>query len=400
MSLIDLFEGIAVVIDDQIDNPDENINKIIAQFESKSIPLLKYDKLPDDDSLVKNLRELSFLLLDWRLTEGNPLTEGLTHGVKMPSELKEFDASENIAFLKKLKDVCFCPIFIFTNESVESVVSKLEDADLYDKNSLNHILIRQKVNVADGTNLFNEVERWVFDNPSIYVLKEWEREYRKSKNKLFSDFQKLSPRWPKIMWDTFGEDNVNQSLELGELISRNLHTRMTPFEFENNIFDTDIGAVDPIELKRVIQGEKYLNNTNLHSDNLAPGDLFKKSGKYYLNIRAGCDLIPRHSNPDLSLDDVKIYLIRGSHLSSEKEKDMFKSDYGAFSELDCQSVVFPLDELRSIDFRFKELEINKWGDWKKFRIGRLLPPHINRIQQKYGLYIQRQALPRIPTDAF
>ena len=63
------------------------------------------------------------------------------------------------------------------------------------------------------------------------------------------------------------------------------------------------------------------------------------------------------------------------------------------------AVVAFLDDGKIIEFKFSDFEIKEWDDIKDSRVGRLLPPYINRIQQRYSLYMQRQGLPRIPDDA-
>jgi len=51
-------------------------------------------------------------------------------------------------------------------------------------------------------------------------------------------------------------------------------------------------------------------------------------------------------------------------------------------------------------FKFnKDMIQPKWSEYKARRIGRLLPPYITRLQQKYAFYLQRQALPAIPEKA-
>lgn len=138
------------------------------------------------------------------------------------------------------------------------------------------------------------------------------------------------------MWENFGADGANKSLEMDELISRNLHSRMTPFDFENDILDK-ASHVPRGELRKLLEGERFLKKNSLHDDDIGTGDLFKEEYenggetkvRYYLNIRALCDLMRDES----------------------------------------------------------------------LRIGRLLPPYITRIQQRYSLYMQRQGLPRIPNDA-
>ena len=398
MDVDGLFKGVAVVIDDEVHSADPKITNILKQVNDKNIPLMKYDSIPSE-GVISHFQELSFVFLDWRLIKQNITDNDFASGVSVPAALQDHEVDENIDFIKKLKEVCFCPVFIFTNEGVDTVIDVLEEKGLYDRNKPNHIFIKQKSEIQGKTKLFREVEKWIKNNPSVYVLKEWEREYQKSKNKLFSEFEQLSPVWPKIMWKNFTDDGGNSSLDLGELISRNLHTRMAPFEFSDEILSKRGKKIERSEIRRVLEGAMYLANSNLHDDNINPGDVFKLSGKYYINIRAACDCVPDRSANGSTLDDVQLYLLKGSKLTDPKAKKIFRTRYGQFLEIDSQSILFPLHDGKSIDFRFKDLVIRSWKDIKDKRIGRILPPYINRIQQRYALYLQRQGLPRIPDSA-
>lgn len=395
MSMEDLFSGIAVVIDDEVNDSSANINKIITQIESAKIPVLKYTSLPED-GIVSHFQNLSFLLLDWRLIKDNISNEDLEDGVTIPDGLQEYDATENIAFIKNLNNICFCPVFIFTNETdIASIKAKLIEAEIILEDRPSNVFIKSKNDLKGKNKLFKIINVWLEKNPSIYVLKEWEREYQSSKNKLFNEFQKISPVWPKILWKNYKDDNSSASLELGEFISRNLHTRMTPFQFSETILNKRGKKISPNELQSVIEGEMFI--TTLDENNIAPGDVFKISSNYYINIRAACDVIPGRT--DQSIEDVELYLIRGSKVSVQNGKKVYSKQYGKFSEIDSQSIVFPIHDGKIVDFRFKKLEIKKWKDLKHKRVGRLLPPYINRIQQRYSLYLQRQGLPRIPGAA-
>ena len=390
----ELFSGVAVVIDDEVNDADANINNIVKQIESANIPTLKYTSIPED-SIVDHFKNLSFLLLDWKLITDDVSNEELEEGVTRPARLEEYDVSENIQFLKKLNGKNFCPVFIFTNESTESIKTKLIESDLILEDRPSNIFIKSKRELRGRTKLFNTVSKWIQSNPSVYVLKEWEREYYNAKNALFSDFQKISPVWPKVLWDNYKTDNANPSLELGEFISRNLQTRMAPFHFSEDILSKRGKKIRPNELQSVLEGEVFL--TELDENNISPGDVFKiSSKKYYINIRASCDLIPRG---DESIDDIELYLIKGKKVSLSRGEKVFNEDYGKFNEIDVQAYIFPIDDGRIVDFRFKKLKIKKWSDVKDNRIGRVLPPYINRIQQRYSLFMQRQGLPRIPKDA-
>jgi len=220
----DLFSGIAIVIDDEIGTKNANINNLISQIEKRKMPYKKYLALPSLD-IIDHFDGISFLLLDWQLPP-KTLSNSIVEGVKIPSAIAESAIEENIAFLMKIREVCFTPVFIFTNEDVKNVKEILIHAGLYKDNKPNHIFIKSKKDLIGRKKLFNTINEWIKKTPSIYVLKAWEKEYKKSKNKLFHDFYAMSPNWPRVLWKTFSDDGTNMSLELGEVISRNLCSRM------------------------------------------------------------------------------------------------------------------------------------------------------------------------------
>lgn len=402
MVLSELFKGIAIVIDDEVNNSDaHDIKNILNQIIDQNIPLLAYDSIPDD-KVVLHFQNLSFVLLDWRLIKQDITSEDLLVGVSIPATLQQYEASENIEFIKKLKGVCFCPIFIFTNEDEAEVIAKLENEKLYKSGTPSHIFVKSKAALQGETMLFNLIDSWLRENTSVYVLKEWEREYQKCKNRLFSEFHELSPVWPQIMWKNFDDDGGNKSLELGELISRNIHTRMTPFEFNDELLEKNGGCVGCDELRRVLEGERFLKE--LHPDYISTGDVFKEEYKengeikfrYWLNIRAQCDLV-RVS----TIDKVVLYCLRG-RIVNEAEINTEKGisvNQGQFLEKINHSIVPFIDNGKIVEFLFRDIHSKTWKELKNNRIGRLLPPYLTRIQQRYALYLHRQGLPRIPDAA-
>lgn len=398
-----LFNGIAVAIDDEVNEPDANIATIINQIESSGIPVLKYTALPENfKDVVSHFQNLSFLLLDWRLIKNSLETTDIEEGIQVPATIQEYDASENMEFIKAINEKCFCPIFLFTNENIEDIKAKLTEEELIKDNKPSNLLIESKGNLQKDGSLFEKVADWLKQTPSLYALREWEREYQNCKTRLFSDFHAISPLWPTVMWNNFEKDGANKSLELGELISRNLHSRMTPFEFDNNVLNQDV-QIPKNELRQVLEGERYLARESIHDTDIGTGDLFKekdqKDGishtKYYLNIRAQCDLLrTEDNNPEL-------YVISG-YILEQKDNGKISNisfNQGQYLEKPHQSIVAFIDGGHIVEFKFNEFEIKKWDDVKGIRVGRLLPPYITKIQQRYALYMQRQGLPRIPDNA-
>lgn len=396
MASSDLFDGIAVVIDDQI-GKETGIDNLIKQIERKNMPSIKYKALPSTEE-VKHFAGISFVLLDWKL-QHEELDGQITQGVSIPDTLAQAMVDENIAFIKSIKETLFVPIFIFTNERIRGVIKALKKHNLYDKGKPNAIFVKNKRDLKGTKKLFNTLNDWMKDTPSIYVLKEWEKELHKAKVQLFDSFYEISPNWPKILWKTFIKDDVNASQELGDLISKNLQSRMKPFRFDGKILKKRGIQAQKAEIRSVLVGERFLENDGIDANSISPGDLFKLDDKFYLNIRPDCDCIPDRNSTNSSLDDVKLYLLKGEKLSAPKEKKAFDKKYGHFHEQDNQALVFCILDGKSFIFKFKEINIMQWRELKDKRIGRLLPPYITRVQQRYTLYLQRQGLPRTPEIA-
>jgi hypothetical protein len=384
----ELFNGIAVVIDDELDDESERIAQIVQQIEAENIPILSYKTLPDITE-VKHFTNISFLLLDWNLMALK--SDNILEGVRIPAREREEMEKKNIEYIQALCKICFCPIFIFSNENKNEITKQLVNSKLFFIDKPNRIFVEAKSELVGNGQLFEKIEKWLIDTPSMYVIKKWNFEYQKIINIFFNDFQFLSPYWPLVMWACFKDDEVNQSLELGELLTKNLNTRMLPFDFDKTIMEQAHPKIDIQELRSILEGERYISKDRLNSDEAGTGDLFKSKGKYLLNIRAQCDLLRK--------DDAILYCITGTKMTNVNEQKEFIKKYGQYPEKLDQSIIPFIDKGKIISFTFKEIALKKFSEIKNERIGRLLPPYITRIQQGFALYLQRQGLPRIPEDA-
>jgi len=392
-----LFHGIAVLIDDEIGDQNSAIRAIQAQIEDGGCSVIGLADIPNAAKLA-NFRSASFFVVDWYLYAA-PLGDALGVGTTaIPAGLKKENARRVIEFLKSLKQVRFAPVFIFTAGPVAEVADLLKThPDLYDPS---YIFIKSKDEVRQ-TGVFTVLADSLRQAPSAYVLKMWERQYEQAKNQLFLDFYGKSVLWPLILWKTFKEDGVPPSAELGNLIGRNLLSRMTPYQFDLDSFED--GPLKALEgdkenykniLMKVLEGERFLPGDQLHPDSIAPGDIFKEGKHYFVNIRPDCDCIDR-SKADQ--DSVQLYLLEGSKLSSGQIH--FDSEYGEIRERDTETIIFPIDNGANISFKFKNLRIRNWGEIKGKRIGRLLAPFLTRLQQRYSGYLQRPGLTRVPEAA-
>ncbi|MDR1717659.1 MAG: hypothetical protein LBS20_17635 [Prevotella sp.] len=394
-NVLNLFKGVGVIVDDDLrirpgrvdqTNKKHFIWKIEKSFKSKNIPLLLYSELPDDQQ-IQNFCSISFLLLDWDLI-------GLEDGTGLPDAA----IKDNIEFIKQFNKVCFAPVFIFSNEDTDYIKSELINAGLYDNSKSNHIFVESKSNLKQSRTLFNKIKKWIEKTPSLYVLKEWEQSLFQAKHDLFWDFYITNPMWANILKQTFQSDGVDENHELGALLYKNLIARTTPVTFNEAVLKPTRHKATKEDLRKVLECERYLKNDKI-PDIPAIGDIFKENSSYYINIRPDCDIVRKG-------DNVKLYCLKGSvikeqHINAKKKSSKIIFEKGTFIEKAYNTYVSFVDDGKIIEFKFNDNNLiqEEWKNLKDKRIGRLLPPYITRLQQKYAFYLQRQGLPAIPYKA-
>jgi len=378
----ELFSGIGVVIDETIFAKDETpngIKKIVNSLKNKNVPMLMYDELPDD--LIPQLHSISFLILDWNLSGVRPIPEATIN--------------DNIVFLKKMHEVCYAPIFIFSDEDPNDIEAAL-DTNGFDREK-EPIFIRKKNAVDTAEKLFQEIENWVKKRPPVYVLKEWERVTRDAKKKMLWALVEAHPSWPKILMDTIKKDGGDQQIELIEMLQNNLNYRVVYPNLDTNLIKQQkTDGITKEVLRKILECERFIPTESLPKHPFA-GDVYIINGKYHLNIRPDCDIIR-----DADKYNKDMYLLEGEIVDETKINaevdDCITFDSGEFIEKNnCCFIAFIKGKI--MQFNLRELNISHWNDIKDKRIGRLLPPYITRVQQKYAHYIQRQGLPSIPKQA-
>ena len=282
MDAAELFQGIAVIFDDEINDTKSVIFKIKENIQRKNIPVAGYEEMPRTE-MISSLSKASFIILDWDYTNSKFHMEA-DERLLIPRESQE---EELIGFIRELLSRTFIPVFIFTSKSVESIKEILSDVGLWENENenVNRIFIKQKDDVYSETQLFDAIETWLKSMPSVYVLKEWEKNMSRSKDAMFLDLYNCSPNWVKIIWDMIKEDTIENYREFGEFVTRTLHNRMGEHRFDESIIDS-LKEISAEELQRVVEGERYLT----YKDSILPqqaytGDLFKDDKKYYLNIK-------------------------------------------------------------------------------------------------------------------
>lgn len=372
-----LFSGIGVIIDDEVNKEDSSIKKIISSFEKQHIPCLLYEELPANEE-IKAFHSISFILLDWKWNEGAS---------------DEVLLGDNVEFIEKVHKVSFVPIFIFTNEEPSNVIELLQSKGIYSDKKNNLIFVKNKEDIETSDKLFTAIEEWVKQTLPVYIIKEWDNKKRIASTELFQRLYKINPCWVDIFIRTSEKDGVNSAYELNELLFENLHSQMQLINL-TDLPSHDSGMrYNANEIRDIMQGQRFLPKENLLPEMIFTGDIYYESEEYYINVRPQCDCIPRDG---VSLDDIALYLIKG------EEKQISQCNYskknGNFADIETRVTIFPIDH-KAIQFGLGDFSVKRFSDMKEKRIGRLLPPFITKLVQKYALYMQRQALPRIPEDS-
>ena len=194
--IVQLFSGVGVVIDEAIHEQEQTPNRIqviVKSIRSKHIPVLEYDDLPKENE-ISRLHSISFLILDWNLSGIHPIPNATI--------------TDNIEFIKKLYEVCFVPLFIFSDEDPHTIEVALSEQNITSQKC--PIFIKKKEDIDTVDKLFDEIEKWIKKTPSVYVLKEWEKSTREAKTKMLWTLSTAHPVWPKILMNTTKKDGGDQ----------------------------------------------------------------------------------------------------------------------------------------------------------------------------------------------
>ena len=394
MEVDKLMSGIAVVIDDELDGVSTAVPKdgeapdliveIVERFQRIwKVPFYRANRMPSSDVWHSLLHSASFILLDWKLWP-----TGAPH-------LEQAGIETNIDFLEKAKEY-FVPVFIFTNEDREDVESRLPPT-VYRREhpQASFVFIRDKASILSGDSLnFQAIRDWISNNAAVYALKAWEQTFMDAKRELFSCMYDRSSDWPKVFWNAYKDDGVDPGPALTRLISDNATGRMRTDSLEESILSTTLTDIQEDELRAIVGETSFRRQEMLPTEEIRCGDVFKMSGgKYLLNVRPDCDCIPR----DGTVEDVELYCVEGKRISKPKMRGLYSN--GQFLEKIFESVAFAVDGGSSLLFDFRKFRVKRYGEIRENRLGRILYPYVTRVQQRFALFTQRQALPRVPQEA-
>ena len=404
----DVLSGIGVVIDDEILGGGEESNRIqeiVSELEAEKLPILKFAERPDEQT-VSNLKDVCFLILDWKFDTNVNQMELDEIGLNLGEEYQKVDSTLNIELIRTVRSQCFAPIFIFSNEPLDEIRNALTDAGLsFDNEDRDLIFLRSKSELRDqveGENLVaNTIVGWVNRNPAVYLFEVWKRAMSISQTSLFRDLYDQAPSWPKILWSAYKADSVDPNYAITEIMQKNIRARLPRMSLEEERLEGD-EDVDKVLLKKLLEFSIFIPDDSLTNDEIGTGDVFRigNGRKILVNIRCDCDTIPRGSKTE---GNTFLYCLEGKAIpDSEFKKDRFHQKYGLKHVRDNEHTVFPILSGRAAVVKFSELHplsIAQLKDENWTRVGRLTPPIITQIRQRFSLWLQREGVAKIPVEA-
>lgn len=392
-------KDVALIKSEYRNNHKDDIVRIVDAFEKAGIPLVKYDKVPDNiENVISNINQAAFVLVDWTFhdvdfdEDGNPIK---SLGVE------DNDQEYLIKFIKSVLELCVVPIFVFCNEPSDAR-NKLTAA--LGEESTSRLLIKRKSSVV--SRVVETIENWYKSSPSTYVLKVWDNIYHGARFTMFRDFSKASPYWPSSLYKAYDSDDDDPGSAFTELLLRNLRGRMLNVSLGEEHMTRKRARCANSTIRSVLELSVITPAESLAKDGYGCGDLYVcqdvEGPLYQLNVRCDCDLC--HSdNPDFLLLNG-----REVDLPDVRKNKLFSTKDGFVRPLNC-AYVFPVNNGKCVCFKFNDYKRVKAKAFLKQTqgspsaqpklLGRMLPPYITDIRQRNAQWMQREGFPKIPHQA-
>lgn len=389
--------GVGVVVDDQLGSSTDGIGNIIGQLEMRGFPLVKYNQLPPDGTITQ-FGSVAFLLLDWNLT--NPPESDMESGVQTGSTLQAGSTEDVLEFLEKFHRACFAPVFIFTNESTETIKETLKARKMFFDDERDYILLKSKTELLSSASQKDVVQsvagEWVAKTPVFHLVDAWNRGVFKAQSEMLNDFYEGSHKWPRLLWKTFKEDGADPQSELISLVSKNLFSRLNILLDEATMesasaSNDEVGEAMSFIAKAIAIPSRSLEQRHgsgdvfIRESQPEEGNRAEANDQYLLNISCDCDFA---RNPN-----ARVLFLVGRVVPINKATD----SNGTLKRSLSKAYVYPFEGNKCVCFEFAHhvvVELSKLDISK--RVCRIAPPYLTDIRQRYGHWIQREGLPAMP----
>lgn len=385
----------ALIVDDEVFDKNTTISKIKDTLELKNVCFVSFNEIPDEKKWG-SFRNIAFVIIDWRLQLKMDVP-GVTAGDGYQKE----NEKSIVQFVHYLVDKYHMPIFVMSQESISHIKATLNEDDLIKSSMQNsRVVVRAKSGLSEDS-IVEFLLGWYSTNPAVYIINELEQMIHDAKLNLSRDMYLSGYHWPSVVYKTMKkDDSIDLNFDFQNFLINAFIGRVGNVVFDSDILDKEY-TFDHKTMIAIYGASKYCEHTDKKEQNQYTGDLyrFEENGRceYLLNITAECDLRKRKplllsglviANPTF---DPKFGLVEGNTSCYIPAIDgkiclEFKlSTYQKMSKLE----------------QFDSLKLVNDGKEKTYtRVGRVLPPYINAIQNKFGSYVCRQGALKHPDEFF
>ena len=392
--LENFFRAPLVAIDDQIDDASDRISGFIERLRGKNVPVVTYKRIPDPD-IIRSFFSVSFIILDWRYADLDYDFGDIDEDIEV--ELPNVDRTRQkqvIDFIKKIQLDTFVPIIMITQEGISEIKDIMLEHSM-NQSQIESIFFYDKSNLDDIELFAVELNGWFKLNPAAYLLRKWDIMAGETKNIMFRELSSKSSDWASFIRMVFRNDRGDIDGDCTEFLNNQFVNRFKELVLDDDYF-ADVTSIKENEIREIIQTTRFIRKkTNEEYRFCRTGDLFKdKKGRYWLNIRAQCDVTRKRNNK------IELYLISGKAFSESIVASNLDS-YGNIKEKVYEAYTKYIDDKYAIGFDLRDLKVvdkeEAIGENCEYIfVGRLLKPDITRIQQKFASYIIREGLMPLP----
>lgn len=374
----------ALVIDDEIVDEKSTISGIVSKLEEQGTLFIKRKKLLESIDSISNI---AFIVLDWDLMKEEK--EAIPEGVTLGATLIEDQKNKIRDFIKSVIERYFIPIFIFTQENIKSIMAYLEsEAVIKEAISKNRIYISSKSNLQDEQ-VMSSLNEWLNNSVTVYTYKIMEEAIETAKHRFFNEMYKCDINWPCHVYQTLKRDDpADINSDFQEFLMTSYTSTIEPIEFNHAGFDRAVD-LDEAEMLKIYSKIKFFAYREDWKIGPHTGDLYRSNNgtgnEFYINVSASCDM-----------RGACYYFIRGKVVEDPEDKV-------------CLYIVQKIMDRKAICFDFRNVKLMKpqqnynllcLGDKRNpqnyKRVGRLLSPYIDALQDKFSHYIVRTGVLRDP----
>jgi len=376
--------GPMAIIDDKV-KEEPVVRSLECQLKKRSVPVVTCETIEEANELICGLTGCSIVILDWLFNDIEEKDKIMD--VSLGSTAKSIKKEEVIQFIKNFLGRCTVPICILSAESEETIYRDLSAEGIPVDDSCPLFIVHKDSASEEKGAVIDKIDAWIKQHPHVYLTLWWKKQCRASSDKLFVELFRDDPFWPHHFVERFALDGVDQGLAILETVNQLVQTGM-------GVDDLDVSLCEATQepnldtLKKLYRRLHYTKE-NIDKD-ILPGDVFKKAGSYYLNIRPDCDTTTRVD------DDHQIYLIKGD----AKKPDKMKSNYrdGRLMPEEKEIILHLLDGKDIVVFNKRLLKVEKYSEWKEKKICRVVQPYITQIRHSFCTHLGRYGVPSAPDD--